>query len=68
MRISNLHIKGFRNYVDESIDLDEKTLIIGGNDVGKSNLLYALRILFDPNLSRRDLELEDTDFLYLLEF
>lgn len=62
MRISNLHIKGFRNYVDESIDLDEKTLIIGGNDVGKSNLLYALRILFDPNLSRRDLELEDTDF------
>lgn len=50
MRISNLHIKGFRNYVDESIDLDEKTLIIGGNDVGKSNLLYALRILFDPNL------------------
>lgn len=62
MRISNLHIKGFRNYIDESLDFDDKTLIIGGNDTGKSNLLYALRILFDPNLSQRDLELDESDF------
>lgn len=62
MRISNLHIKGFRNFVDESIDFDEKTLIVGGNDTGKSNLLYALRILFDSNLSQKDLELSDSDY------
>ncbi|MEI3376415.1 MAG: AAA family ATPase [Coriobacteriales bacterium] len=62
MRIANLHIKGFRNFVDESINLDEKTLIIGGNDTGKSNLLYALRILFDPALSSRDFELTSSDF------
>ena len=62
MKIVQLHIKGFRNFVDESIVLDEKTLIIGGNDSGKSNLLYALRILFDPTLSSRDLELGPSDF------
>lgn len=62
MRISKLRIKGFRNFVDETFDFDEKTLIVGGNDTGKSNLLYALRILFDPNLSSRDLELTSGDF------
>lgn len=62
MRISSLHIKGFRNFVDEYMDFDDKTLIIGGNDTGKSNLLYALRILFDPSLSQRDLELDESDF------
>lgn len=62
MRISNLHIKSFRNFIDESFDFGDKTLIIGGNDTGKSNLLYALRILFDPSLSQRDLELDESDF------
>lgn len=62
LRISELHIKGFRNFVDETIVFDEKTLIIGGNDTGKSNMLYALRILFDPTLSARDFELTSSDF------
>lgn len=62
MRIASLRIKGFRNFIDERIDFDGKTLIIGGNDTGKSNLLYALRILFDPSLSQRDLELDESDF------
>lgn len=62
MRISSLHIKGFRNFIDESFDFGDKTLIIGGNDTGKSNLLYALRILFDPSLSQRDLDLDESDF------
>lgn len=62
MRIAKLRIRGFRNFVDETFDFDEKTLIIGGNDTGKSNLLYALRILFDPALSSRDFELTGSDF------
>ena len=62
MRIASLHIKGFRNFIDETIMLDEKTLIIGGNDTGKSNMLYALRLLFDPALSSRDFELTSSDF------
>lgn len=62
MRIAKLHIKGFRNFVDESIVLDKKTLIIGGNDTGKSNLIYAIRILFDPTFSSCDFELGLSDF------
>lgn len=62
MRISSLHIKGFRNFADARINLDEKTLIVGGNNTGKTNMLFALRILFDPSLSSRDLELDVSDF------
>ncbi len=63
MRINWIHIKGFRNYVDEKIHFSQKTLIIGANDVGKSNLIYALRLLFDRSISERDLELTDSDYL-----
>lgn len=37
-------------------------MIIGANDVGKTNLLYALRILFDKSISEHDLELNDSDY------
>ena len=50
MKISSLHIKGFRNFDDEEITFQDKTLIIGANDVGKTNLIYALRLLFDKSI------------------
>lgn len=40
-------MKGFRNFKDTKVNFNEKTLIIGANDIGKSNLIYALRILLD---------------------
>ena len=62
MRIEKIHIKGFRNFEDEEIFFQPKTLIIGANDVGKTNLLYALRILFDKSISEHDLDLNDSDY------
>ena len=62
MRIEKIHIKGFRNFDDEVITFQDKTLIIGANDVGKTNLIYALRLLFDKSISERDLELSDSDY------
>lgn len=62
MRIEKIHIKGFRNFGDEEIIFQPKTLIIGANDVGKTNLLYALRLLFDKSLNEHDLELIDSDY------
>ncbi|MCH3961751.1 MAG: AAA family ATPase [Solobacterium sp.] len=62
MRLEKLHIKGFRNFDDTEISFRKKTLIIGANDVGKTNLLYALRILFDKTLSEHDLELSESDY------
>lgn len=62
MRIEKVHIKGFRNYDDVVVELGEKTLVFGPNDSGKTNFLYALRILLDPSLSARDFELTASDF------
>ncbi len=57
-----IRIKGFRNFDDETINFANQTLVIGANDVGKTNLIYALRILFDRSLSDKDLELYDSDY------
>ncbi len=62
MKFDWIRIEDFRNYDNETINLANKTLIIGSNDVGKTNLIYALRILFDKSLSDRDLELSDSDY------
>jgi len=62
MQISQVRLKGFRNFKDATINFTRKSLIIGCNEVGKSNLLYALRILLDGSLSLADLEPQDSDF------
>ncbi len=62
MKISWIHIKGFRNFNNALINFSDKTLLIGANDIGKSNLLYALRLIFDRTLSDRDLELSPSDY------
>lgn len=62
MQISEVYIKGFRNYYEETINFNIKTLIIGQNDIGKSNLLYGLRLLLDKSLSDAELELDSSDF------
>jgi putative ATP-dependent endonuclease of OLD family len=55
-------IEGFRNFQHSTIKFNDKTLIIGGNDVGKTNLLYSIRLLLDKSLSDRDIEPDISDF------
>jgi putative ATP-dependent endonuclease of the OLD family len=62
MRISRVRLKGFRNFKNAVINFSQKSLIIGCNDIGKSNLLYALRIILDRSLSEVDIEARDSDF------
>ena len=62
MIINKVKIEGFRNFERTEINFNDKTLIIGSNDVGKTNLIYALRLLLDKSLSERDIEPELTDF------
>ena len=57
-----MHLQGFRNYEDTNIDFNEKTLVIGANDVGKSNMLHALRLLLDRSFSEADVEASELDF------
>ncbi len=62
MKIEWINIKGLRNFDNEKINFADQTLIIGANDIGKTNLIYALRILFDRSLSDRDLDLSNSDY------
>lgn len=57
MQLKTLYIKGFRNFKEVKVNFNEHSLMIGANDVGKTNLIYALRILLDRSLSDYDYEL-----------
>ncbi len=60
MRFCNLSIKNFRNFENINIDLSNQNIFFGLNDVGKTNLLYALRYVFDKDI--RKYYLIDSDF------
>lgn len=60
MKFERIEIKNFRNFDDIKIDLSNKNIFFGLNDVGKTNFLYALRYVFDKDI--RKLNLVDSDF------
>ncbi|KAA9012284.1 ATP-dependent nuclease [Niallia endozanthoxylica] len=62
MRLNYIEMKNYRNFIDTKLRFDEKTLIIGANDIGKTNVLYALQLLLDKSLSENDLQPLDEDF------
>jgi putative ATP-dependent endonuclease of OLD family len=62
MKISEVHIKGFRNFKDAKFNFNNHTAIMGFNDIGKTNLIYAIRLLLDKNISEAELELSEADF------
>jgi putative ATP-dependent endonuclease of OLD family len=60
MKFKSISIKNFRNYKDIAIELNNKNVFFGMNDVGKTNFLYALRYVFDKDV--RKTNFVDTDF------
>lgn len=62
MLITKVVLKGFRNFADATINLERNTLIIGANNVGKTNLVYSLRLLLDKSLSDAEIEPVESDF------
>ena len=61
MRISRIQIDNFRNFSSLDVNLGRHAVFVGENKIGKSNLLYALRLILDPALpdSMRNLREED---------
>ena len=61
MRLANLSIRNFRNFATIDIPLAGNVVLLGENRVGKSNLLFAIRLVLDPTLpdSARQLKLSD---------
>ncbi|WP_233207458.1 AAA family ATPase [Pantoea sp. ICBG 1758] len=61
MYLSNLRIRNFRNFETIDIPLRGNIVLLGENRVGKSNMLFAIRLVIDPTLpdSARQLKLSD---------
>lgn len=61
MQLSRIKVVNFRNFSELDVRLAGNVVVVGENRVGKSNLLYALRLVLDPSLpdSARHLGLAD---------
>ena len=60
MYLKNLHLRSFRNYVNQQVIFNsQKTIIVGNNAQGKSNLLEAIELLatLKSHRTTRDREL-----------
>lgn len=74
MKIKSVSIKNFRGYKDpKKITLDDLTLIVGKNDVGKSTVLEALDIFFgnskaDKNDLHTNCDQENDKIVISVEF
>jgi len=60
MKFEAITIQNFRNFENIEIELSNKNIFFGLNDVGKTNFLYAFRYVFDKDV--RKLNLVDSDF------
>lgn len=66
MYLKSLHLRSFRNYVDRQIEFTaKKTILVGNNAQGKSNLLEAVELLASLKSHRtsrdRELVLDSAD-------
>lgn len=61
MKLRRVCVKNFRNLRNVEIYPGEFAVIIGENNTGKSNLIHALRLLFDSHAERLRLDLSEDD-------
>lgn len=67
MHISKIEIENFRNFKNVAFNTNNKMVIIGENKSGKSNLVYALRLLLDDTLPDTKRYLNKNDFNFSLD-
>jgi putative ATP-dependent endonuclease of OLD family len=62
MIVKVLHVKNFRSILDERIDCDNLTVLVGRNGTGKSSFLRAMEMFYAPKatISTEDFYAEDT--------
>lgn len=71
MYIKEVTIKNFRNFKNIKIPLNRFTILIGENDIGKSNLIKAIRLVLNNNTfeySSRTLGITDFNNKKMQEF
>ncbi len=62
MYLSRIAVRNFRNFRCLDVELGPKCVVVGENNVGKTNLLFALRLILDPRLSDFSRQLREEDF------
>ncbi|MGD9671556.1 MAG: ATP-dependent endonuclease [Hyphomicrobiaceae bacterium] len=62
MHLSRITIENFRNFSELDVVLNGNIVVVGENRVGKSNLLFALRLIFDATLPDSARQLKMSDF------
>ena len=63
MYLCRIVIRGFRNFAELDVPVADKvTCVVGENNTGKSNLVHALRLALDANLSSTFRNLTPDDF------
>ena len=62
MYLSRIRVRNFRNFHCLDVKLGPKSVVVGENNVGKTNLLFALRLILDPKLSDTSRQLREEDF------
>lgn len=65
MKLSRLIVENYRNFKDIDLEISNLNVLFGINDIGKTNLLSAIRMLLDPQCRRvgfvdSDYHLKDT--------
>lgn len=71
MIIEKLTIENYRNFKSFEIELKRFNLIIGKNNIGKTNLLNALGLIFSPDITfyqKRNLEVDDINYETIQDF
>lgn len=71
MLIEKLTIENYRNFRSFEIELKRFNLIIGENNIGKTNLLNALGLIFSPDITfyqKRNLEVDDINYKTIQDF
>jgi len=62
MRVSRLQIENFRGIKKAELHFSGYTLLIGGNNVGKSTICEALDLVLGPDRLNRTPPVEEFDF------
>ncbi|OPY62260.1 MAG: recombination protein F [Pelotomaculum sp. PtaU1.Bin065] len=62
MKIDRVQITNFRNFKSLDVRLGKHAVIVGENKIGKTNFLYAMRLVLDPSLPENARYLQDSDF------
>jgi predicted ATP-dependent endonuclease of OLD family len=71
MIIEKLTIENYRNFRSFEIELKRFNLVIGENNIGKTNLLNSLGFIFSPDITfyqKRNLEVDDINYETIQEF